>query len=135
MGSSFYVLLDVEAGSTVSLSQILRDVAGTGYSVYESPFREAVCPPGEPPAPIRCTLYAGNYFRVFVADRVVEFYHEAVPSQEIVDADERLRYALLHAPGLRIRRWVRTEEGWDDEDRPFLRVLDEGDGPDRLAGL
>ena len=97
MSSSFYVLLDVEADSAIALSQILRDVAGPGYSVYESPLREAVRPPGEQPAPVRCTLYAGNYFRVFVADRVVEFYHEAVPSQEIVDADERLRNALLHA--------------------------------------
>ena len=134
MSSSFYVLLDVEADSPVALTQVLREVAGPGYSVYESPLREAVRPPGEQPAPVRSTLYAGNHFRVFVADSVVEFYHEAVPSQEIVDADERLRNALLHAPGLRIRRWVRTEEGWDDEDRPFVRVLDKGDGPDRLAG-
>jgi len=124
MSSSFYVLLEVvEADSPTALPQILREVAGPVYSVYESPLREVVRPPGEEPAPVRCALYAGNYFRVFVADRVVEFYQEAVPSQEIVDADERLRNALLHAPGLRVRRWVRTEEGWDDEDRPVARVL------------
>lgn len=132
MSSSLYVLFDVGADSPTPLSQTLCDVAAPGYSVYEMPLKKDVCPPGEPSAPVRCTLYAGNYFRVFVADRAIEFYQEVAPSQDILDADERLRKALLNAPGIQVRRWVRTEEGWDHEDEPFVHVVDEGHGPDWL---
>jgi hypothetical protein len=88
--------------------------------------------PGETLMPLRTTLYSENYFRVSVADGAVVFREETAPPPQIVAANQRLCGILLSSPELRIRRWVHTLEDWDDEDRSFVRVLDEGVGPDRL---
>ena len=46
---------------------------------------------------------------------------------------ERILNALLDTQCFQLRRWIRTEEGWDDEDRPFVRISDEGTGSQELA--
>lgn len=82
--------------------------------------------------PVRRLFYAQNYFRVFVSELAVEFRRESKSPPELVTAEHLLRSHILETPGFRLRRWVATSEGWDEDDKPFVRVLREGNSRETL---
>ena len=131
MALVLYIAVDVATAPPVKLPSAMAQGATPGYFVYDK-WEGEVGLPGESRAPLRTTLYADNYFRVSVADGAVVFRREAIPPPHIASANYRLCENLLSSSGFRIRRWLFTLEDWDDEDRPFVRVLHEGVGPDGL---
>jgi hypothetical protein len=128
-----YVAVEVDAAAPLTLPSVMAQAAAPGYSIYDK-WEGEVGLPGEPRMPLRTTLYAHSYFRVSVTEGAVIFRQEQSPPPQIIEANKRLVAQLVSSCGLRIRRWVYTLEGWDDEDRPFVRVLDEGVGQSRIEG-
>lgn len=131
MALVLYVAIDIDGASPVTLPSAMSRAAAPGYSIHDG-WEGEVGLPGESHAPLRTTLYGDNFFRVSVADGAVVFRQEAAPPAHIIDANKRLFAGLMNTAGFRIRRWLYTFEDWDDDDRPFVRVLDEGVGPSRL---
>ena len=126
MSSVLYLLFEKSAAGGGSLAREVKGTEVAGYSFSEEPLKKMIRAPGEPDMPVRCLFYAQNYFRVFVSDLAVEFHRDSTPPPELVTAEGLLRSRILEITGFRLRRWVATSEGWDDDDKPFVRVLSEG---------
>ena len=90
--------------------------------------------PGEPSLPVRCAFYAHSYFRIFLADRAVHFYREAALPAELARGEQQLVAAVLEMIPFHLRRWLITEEGWTDDDEPFVTLLQEGNDAESLRG-
>jgi hypothetical protein len=88
--------------------------------------RSTIDVPGGPTVPARCAFYAQNYFRIFVGDRAIQFYREGALPPELASGEQHLLSAVLAATQFILRRWLVTEEGWDDEDNPYVTILGEG---------
>ncbi len=116
-----------------ALPQALRDLAVPGYSFWPDPMRRILDAPGEPSLPVRCTFYANNYFRIFLADRAIHFYREAPLPPELAKGEQHLVAAVLEMIPFRLRRWLVTEEGWTDDDEPFVHLLQEGSDAEGLS--
>jgi len=125
MSSNVYLLFDVSK-STDALPRALEELAIQGYSSWRAPLRATLDAPGEPSVPVRCAFYARNHFRIFVADRAIQFYREAPLPPELARGEQQLVAAVLDMPSFRLRRWLVTEEGWSDDDEPFVNLLREG---------
>jgi hypothetical protein len=132
MSFSLYVLFDPTGEGRASVIEVLRNADVTGYTFFDAPLKAAINPPDEPNSTVRCTYYAENYFRLFISDLAVQFYREASLPDWIAKADEQIVHALLAARQIRLRRWINTQEGWDDDDLPFVRIVGEGDKPEEL---
>jgi hypothetical protein len=126
MSTSLYVFLDAPESEEVTLPQLLQDLSIPGYSFSTHPLRSAIDAPGEPSVPTRGAFYAQNYFRIFLADRAVQFYRDAALPPELAAGEQYLLSAILTLPQFNLRRWIVTDEGWDDEDEPYVTILDEG---------
>src|SRR5436190_22358975 len=132
MSSVLYLLFENPAGAGESLARQVEVLEIPGYSFSRRPLKDVIRAPGEPEMPVRCLFYAQNYFRVFVSDLAVEFHREATPPPEVVAAERVLRSRMLDMPGFKLRRWVTTSEGWDDNNNRFVRVLSQGTGRETL---
>src|SRR6266566_7243321 len=126
MSSVLYLFFENTGAGGGSVAHHVQGLQVPGYSFSEEPLKEVISAPNEPDVPVRCLFYAQNYFRVFVSDLAVEFYRETVPSPEIAAGEGLLRSKILDVPGLKLRRWVATSEGWDDDDKEFVRILSQG---------
>ena len=126
MSSVLYLLVEGPGRGEGSLARHVKGIMIPGYSFSEEPPKKVIRAPGEPDMPVRCLFYAQNYFRVFFSDLAVEFHREYTPPPELVTAEALLRSRILEIPGFTLRRWVATSEGWDDDDRPFARIVSEG---------
>ena len=51
---------------------------------------------------------------------------------ELASSEKYLQSAVLGTREFRLRRWVLTDEGWDDDDNPCLQILNEGDSIESL---
>src|ERR1051325_2316348 len=100
MSSNLYLVFDSTNGGT-SLPQFVQGLAVSGYSFSAKPLKIFIEPPGEPQAPVRCVLYAQNYFRVFISDSVVQFYREVALPSDLADGDKQLLAAIFGRPDFR----------------------------------
>ena len=88
--------------------------------------------PDEGRLSVRCLLYARNYFRIYVADMAVQFRREAPLPSDLAVGDEEFQAAILAIPEIRLRRWISTDEDWDDDDKKVVQVLGEGKNQETL---
>jgi hypothetical protein len=54
------------------------------------------------------------------------FFREAPAPPHIAAGERVLLNLILALPWLRLRRWILTSEGHDDDDRYFVKVVAEG---------
>jgi hypothetical protein len=128
MGTNLYLLFEAsEPGAT--LPACIRDLSVPGFTRFEQPLKPSIEVAGETPAPVRLVFFTQNYFRIFVADRVVQFSREAPPPPEVAAGERELREALLRLEPFHLRRWMLTNEWWDDDDDFRVEVLAEGTDP------
>ena len=50
----------------------------------------------------------------------------------LVAAEGHLRSHILDLSGFKLRRWIATSEGWDDDDKAFVRILNQGTSRETL---
>jgi hypothetical protein len=131
MSSNLYLFFDASNSNDV-LPPALQGLAVPGYSFWSDPMRKTVDAPGEPGLPVHCTFYAQNDFRIFIADRAIHFRRGAALPPELARGERHLVAAVLELVQFRLRRWVATEEGWTDDDEPFVSLLREGNDAEGL---
>jgi hypothetical protein len=132
MSSVLYLLFENVSGRGGSIARQVEALKVPIYSFSQKPLKDLIRPPGEREMPVRCQFYAQNYFRVYVSDFAVEFHRDATALPELRAAEELLRSRILGLPGVKLRRWVITTEGWDDDDKPFVQVLSQGSSHETL---
>jgi hypothetical protein len=76
MSTSLYVFFATEF-QEAALPAVLRDLHVPGYSFSSHPIKHTIDAPNEPSVPTRCTFFAQDYFRIFLADQAIQFYREA----------------------------------------------------------
>ncbi len=133
MSSNLYLLFQTaEAGAEVSLPQFLEGMDIPGYSFWDNRLKHRIKVPGEPDVPERCLFYAQNYFRIFISDLVIQFCREIESTlpPEIAAAEKHFQSTVFGLRQFRLRRWIMTEEGWDDDDNPYMRIVSEGNSPE-----
>jgi hypothetical protein len=132
MSSTLYLFLENAGTDVDSVARHVQGLQVPGYMFSEKPLKRVISAPGEPDVQVRCQFYAQNYFRVFVSDLAVEFYREATPPPDIANAEAILRSHILNLPGFKLRRWITTSEGWDDDDKKFVDILSQGNSRETL---
>lgn len=133
--STLYLFFDVSNSNDV-LPRALQGLVVPGYSFWPSPLRATFDAPGEPRLPVRCTYYAQNWYKIFLADRAIRFdrddpFRDAQPV-ELVRGEQHLVAAVLRMTQFHLRRWLVTDEGWTDDDDPFVDLLREGSDAESL---
>jgi hypothetical protein len=133
--STLYLFFEVTDSNDV-LPRALQGLVVPGYSFWPSPLRATFDAPGEPRLPVRCTYYAQSVYRIFLADRAIQFdrddsFLDAQPA-ELVRGEQHLVAAVLEMPQFRLRRWLVTDEGWTDDDERFVDLLREGSDAESL---
>ena len=103
-----------------------------GYSFSDAPPMGNIEAPDEPRLPVRCLLYSGNYFRIYVADRAVLFRSEAPLPSDLAMGEREFQAAILAVPEVRLRRWLATDDDWDDDEKKIVRILGEGKNQETL---
>jgi hypothetical protein len=126
MSSSLYLLFEPAAGLEVTLPPLVQDLAVPGYSFSSHRLKPVMQVPGEPDVPTRCQFYAQNDFRIFIADPAIQFHRESALPSELANGGQRFQSAVLGLRQFTLRRWIITEEDWDDDDQPVVRILSEG---------
>jgi hypothetical protein len=63
---------------------------------------------------------------------VIQFYRESTLPPELATTEKYLQTAVLGLPQFRLRRWIITQEGWDDDDNYYIHIVSEGDSPESL---
>jgi pimeloyl-ACP methyl ester carboxylesterase len=97
-----------------------------GFMRFEQALKPKIEVADERPAPVRLVFYAQNSFRIFVADLVLQFCRHIPAPPEIAVGERALREAVLRLDPFRLRRWVLTNERWDDDENARVEVLAEG---------
>lgn len=115
-----------------SLRNYVRDVSIPGFSFYNLPSKPSIKAPGERNLVVRYNFYAQNYFRIYISDLAVEFSRETPAPPHIAEGERMLLNLILALPRLRLRRWILTSEGYDDDDRYFAKIVAEGNTADSL---
>ena len=133
--STLYLFFEVSNSNDV-LPQVLQGLVVPGYSFWPHPLRATIAAPGEPRLPVRCTYYAQSWYRIFLADRAIQFcrddpFRDGQPA-ELVRGEQHLVAAVLKMTQFRLRRWLVTDEGWTDDDDPFVDLLREGSDAESL---
>jgi len=82
--------------------------------------------PDEQPLPVRCFLYAQDYFRIYIADMAVQFHREAALPPDLAVGEQEFQVAALSRADIRLRRWIATDEDWDDDEKRVVQILAEG---------
>jgi hypothetical protein len=114
------------------LSGALDAIQHTDYLVWPASEGQVIRVPGELEVPVARYFYAQNYYRVFIAEKAIEFAREAHMPKDFLADEKRILRAVLDRE---IRRWIVTVEGWDDEDRPMCDIVFEGEGAESLRQL
>ena len=124
MSSNLYLFFDVSSSNDV-VHRALQEFVVPGYSFWRAA-GWTLDAPGEPSVPVRSFFYAQSYFRIFLADQAILFYRESALPPELATGEQHLVAAILEMTQFHLRRWVLTEEDYDDEDEPFVNLLREG---------
>jgi hypothetical protein len=131
MGTNLYLFFEPRE-PVATLPACIRDLSVPGFTRFEQPLKSKIEVADETPAPVRLVFYTQNYFRTFVADLVLQFCRDIPPPPEVAAGERELREAVLRLDAFRLRRWILTNEWWDDDDSPRVEVLAEGTDPGRL---
>ena len=87
MSSNLYLFFDASNSNDV-LPRMLQELTVPGFSFSRDPIRTTLDAPGEPCELVRCAFYARNYFRIFVADRAVQFCRDAALPPELARGEQ-----------------------------------------------
>jgi hypothetical protein len=115
-----------------SLRTYVKDISVPGFSFDILPPRLSFKAPGEHNLAVRYHLCAENYFRILISDLAVMFFREAPAPPHIAAGERMLLDLILALPWLRLRRWILTSEGHDDDDRYFVKIVAEGNTANSL---
>lgn len=123
MSSNLYLFFDVSNSNDV-VHRALEELVVPGYSFWRDG-GGTLDAPGEPSVPVRSFFYA-HYSRIFLADQAILFCREPAVPPELASGERHLVAAILEMTQFHLRRWLLTEEDYDDEDEPFVNLLREG---------
>src|SRR5262245_58193288 len=118
MSSNLYLLFETQEGANVALPEFLQEVTIPGYTFWRGPLKHTIKVPGESAVPTRCLFYAQNYFRISISDLVMQFYREITLPAELAAGEKSLQAAAFNLSPFRLRRWIITDEDWDENDDP-----------------
>jgi hypothetical protein len=134
MGTTLYLFFEpVETGATLPAQ--IHDLQVPAFARFEGPLKPEIVVADEKPASVQLTFYTQNNFRIFVADLALQFHREIPPPPEVVAGERALREAVLRLEPLRLRRWIVTNEWWNDDDTARVDVLAEGTDPRTLEDV
>ena len=130
MSDNLYLLFDVSGQEQASLPACLKDTYIPGYSFWNSPLKNFIQVPGECSLPVKCLYYTENDFRIYLCDLAVQFSRDRLAPPHIATGERTLLSLILAMPQFRLRRWIITSEGWDDDDQEFTQIVAEGSKSD-----
>jgi hypothetical protein len=126
MITNLYLLFEATEAAEATLAPVLQQLVIPGYSLWSDSLKWDIKVPGEPDVPGVCFFYAQNYFRIFISDLVIKFDRGSLLPPELANGENYLQSTVLGMPQFRLRRWMITEEGWDDADNFYTHILNEG---------